>query len=177
MSNPDDTSQFKGGKTKKEVSTESASSSSKPGCRDGGVLLRLRVLKRSIGLKKKKSDKDVLYLGTVAMYRNPDRIVPVIKGRPTQLDIGKYCVKFDYGGVEHMHPDEVIACANLYHDQVRCFLDLVPCVFYQVHTRPHLSHIFLSKLFLISATATNDSTSRVEGSFWPGIAGDFTIVR
>ena len=123
MSKPLDPCPVKAAKTKKELHNQS--SNSKPSCCDGGVLLRLRVLKHSSGLKKKKSDKEALYLGTVAMYRNLERIVPVIKGRPTQLDVGKYCVKFDYGGVEHMHPDEVIACANLYHDQVCRVLESV----------------------------------------------------
>lgn len=91
----------------------------KGGSVEGGVLLRLRVLKQWHNSKKKKSDRDGLYLGTVAMYRNVNRIVPAIKGRPAQMDVGKYYIKFDYGGVEHMHPDEVIACVNLYHDQVR----------------------------------------------------------
>lgn len=79
-------------------------------CGDG-VLLSLRILKE---LSDVLPDTTGYFLGTVTLYRSAGSDV----GKDVDLEVGKYLVKFDYGGVEQMLPDEVIQCANLFEQMV-----------------------------------------------------------
>jgi hypothetical protein len=86
-----------------------------------GVLRNLRVLK-PMDLKASTSDpapQVAYFLGTVKSYRKAADVQRGSgRGRPVKLGVGQYHVKFDFGGSENMLPDEVIACANLFHQQV-----------------------------------------------------------
>lgn len=86
-----------------------------------GVLLRLRILHESSKYPKNKGKGKgpAYFLGTVSRYRNVVKAVPPVKGRPAIMTIGCYQVRFDHGGLMQMHPDEVIAGINLFHEQVR----------------------------------------------------------
>lgn len=82
-----------------------------------------------------------------------------------------------------MHPDEVIECANLYHDQVSripdqplwhyCFSNHLT---FSNPTTPLLP-LALKNTDLIVEAATNDFRREFEQASLPRIAGDFTIVR
>ena len=86
-----------------------------------GVLRNLRVLK-PMDVKASTSDpapQVAYFLGTVKAYRKAADVQRGSgRGRPVKLSVGHYHVKFDFGGSENMLPDEVIACANLFHQQV-----------------------------------------------------------
>jgi hypothetical protein len=87
-----------------------------------GVLRNLRILK-PMDLKASKNDpapQMAYFLGTVKSYRKAENVQRGTgRGRPVKIAVGHYHIKFDYGGSECMLPDEVIECANLFHEQVR----------------------------------------------------------
>jgi hypothetical protein len=93
-----------------------------------GVLRNLRILK-PMDLKASKSDPEpqmAYFLGTVKSYRKAEFVQKGTgRGRPVKIAVGHYHIKFDYGGSECMLPDEVIECANLFHQQVRFILSIL----------------------------------------------------
>jgi hypothetical protein len=90
----------------------------------GGVLLSLRILKRARHLKqltKEEKKCNAHVLGTVITYRSANGMLPEVQvsnkvGRP--IAIGAYYIRYDIGIQESMSPDDVVACANLYHETV-----------------------------------------------------------